>query len=313
MPPEALRTPDSRFRNLPGFPYKPHHTEELPGYEGLRMAYIDEGPRTAPVFLCLHGEPSWSYLYRHMIPVFLKAGGRVVAPDLYGFGRSDKPIRQEDYSYSFHRNALLGLIRKLNLQNITLVCQDWGGVLGLTLPMEEPSRWKRLLVMNTSLPMEPQSSIIAEDLARPEGERRTGFGRWHAISQRTDDMPVGHIVNQGAGKKLTEAEVAAYDAPFPDKRSKAGAIVFPRLVPFSEAQEGYGIGRRALSFWNEWEGESFMAIGAADPVLGTKAMEALRAEINGCPEPMVIEEGGHFVQEWGQEIAEAALARFGGA
>ncbi|MCQ8185373.1 haloalkane dehalogenase [Parvularcula maris] len=312
MPPEALRTPDSRFRNLPDFPYEPRYAEDLEGYEGLRMAFIDEGPRTAPVFLCLHGEPSWSFLYRHMIPVFLKAGGRVVAPDLYGFGRSDKPIRQEDYTYSFHRGSLLALIRKLNLQNITLVCQDWGGVLGLTLPMEEPERWRRLLVMNTSLPLEPGSSIVAEDLARPEDQRKTGFGKWHAISQRTDDMPVGHIVNMGAGQKLTEAEIAAYDAPFPDKRSKAGAIVFPRLVPFSEAQDGYAIGRRAVGFWNEWDGKSFMAIGAADPVLGVQAMEALRAEIKGCPEPMIIEEGGHFVQEWGKEIAEAALERFDG-
>jgi haloalkane dehalogenase len=167
--------------------------------------------------------------------------------------------------------------------------------------------------MNTSLPLEPQSSIIAKDLARPPEERRTGFGRWHAISQGTDDMAVGYILNQGSAEKLTEAEIAAYDAPFPDKRSKAGAIVFPRLVPFSESQEGYVIGRRALSFWNEWEGKSFMAIGAADPVLGLKAMQALRDEINNCPEPMVIEEASHFVQEWGEDIAKAALEHFGGA
>ncbi|NNU15072.1 alpha/beta fold hydrolase [Parvularcula sp. ZS-1/3] len=307
---EALRTPEERFANLPDFPYTPHYLEGEGRAEGLRMAYLDEGPKDAPVFLCLHGEPSWSYLYRKMIPVFLEAGGRVIAPDLYGFGRSDKPVSQGDYSYTFHREALLSLVKRLDLQDITLVCQDWGGVLGLTLPMEEPEHWSRLLVMNTSLPLEPESSIVAEDLARPADERKTGFGVWHAISQKTDDMPVGHIVNTGAGKMLTEAEVAAYDAPFPDKSYKAGAIVFPRLVPFSDSQEGYEIGRRALRFWNDWQGESFMAIGAADPVLGKKAMLRLQGEIKGCPPPLIIEEGGHFVQEWGDQIAKAALESF---
>jgi haloalkane dehalogenase len=307
---DAKRTPDERFGELPDFPYEPSYVDDLPDYEGLRMAYIDEGPKDAPVFLCLHGEPSWSYLYRKMIPLFLEAGGRVIAPDLYGFGRSDKPVRQEDYSYSFHRDALLALIERLDLRNITLVCQDWGGVLGLTLPMEAPERWQRLIVMNTSLPFEPESSVIAEDLARPADERKTGFGRWHAVSQRTDDMPVGAILNMGSGQKLSEAEIAAYDAPYPDKSYKAGAIVFPRLVPFSEDMDGYDIGRRAIAFWEEWEGESFMAIGGADPVLGKKAMMRLHGTINGCPEPLVIEEAGHFVQEWGEEVARKALASF---
>lgn len=307
---DALRTPEECFRNLPNFPYSPNYLDDLPGYEGLRIAFIDEGPKDAPVFLCLHGEPSWSFLYRKMIPVFLEAGGRVIAPDLFGFGRSDKLKRQEDYSYSFHRNALLALLERLNLRKITLVCQDWGGVLGLTLPMEAPQRYERLLVMNTSLPLEPESSVVAEDLQRPADERKTGFGRWHAISQRTDDMPIGGILNMGSGQKLTEAEIAAYDAPFPDKTYKAAAIVFPRLVPFSKEQDGYDIGRKAISFWNEWTGETFMAIGAADPVLGEKAMRRLREEIQNCPEPMVVAEAGHFVQEWGEEIARAALAHW---
>src|SRR5581483_11140566 len=147
---EALRTPDSRFANLPGFDYAPHYVDDLPGYEGLRMHYVDEGPRDAKhVFLCLHGNPSWSYLYRKMIPVFLGAGGRVVAPDFFGFGRSDKPARAPDYSFDFHRGALIALIRRLDLRNLTLVCQDWGGGIGLTLPLEFPDRFARLLVMNT--------------------------------------------------------------------------------------------------------------------------------------------------------------------
>ena len=311
---DAKRTPDERFSDLPDFPYTPHYVDDMPGYEGLRMAFLDEGPKDAPVFLCLHGEPSWSFLYRKMIPVFLEAGARVIAPDLFGFGRSDKPSSQADYTYTFHRSSLLALVERLNLQDITLVCQDWGGILGLSLPMEDPARWSRLLVMNTGLPFEPESSVVAEDLARPADERKTGFGVWHAISQRTDDMDVGRILNMGSGQKLTEAEIAAYDAPFPDKTYKAGAIQFPLLVPFSESQPGYSIGRKAIAFWeNDWNGQSFMAIGAADPVLGPKAMDRLRASIKGCPEPMIIEDGGHFVQEWGDAIAREALKAFGDA
>ena len=311
---DAKRTPEERFSNLPDFPYTPHYVDDMPGYEGLRMAFLDEGPKDAPVFLCLHGEPSWSFLYRKMIPIFLESGARVIAPDLFGFGRSDKPASQSDYTYTFHRDSLLALVERLNLQDITLVCQDWGGILGLSLPMEDPSRWSRLLVMNTGLPFEPESSVVAEDLARPADERKTGFGVWHAISQRTDDMDVGRILNMGSGQKLTEAEIAAYDAPFPDKTYKAGAIQFPLLVPFSESQPGYAIGRKAIEFWEkDWNGKSFMAIGAADPVLGPQAMARLRASIKGCPEPMVIEDGGHFVQEWGDAIAREALKAFGDA
>ncbi|MEM1379317.1 MAG: haloalkane dehalogenase [Pseudomonadota bacterium] len=309
---EALRTPDARFSDLPDYPYTPHFLDDLPGYEGLRMAFIDEGPRDAPVFFCLHGEPSWGFLYRKMIPIFLEAGGRVVVPDLYGFGRSDKPVDRDDYTYTFHRGSLLSLVSSLGLKNITLVCQDWGGILGLSLPMEAPERYKRLIVMNTGLPIEPASSFVAEDLRRPAAERKTGFGQWHAFSQRADDMPVGSVLNQGSAQSLSPEEIAAYDAPFPDKSYKAGALAFPTLVPFSEEQDGYTTGRQALKFWNGWEGESFMAIGGADPVLGEKAMRALHAEINGCPQPLLLPEAGHFIQEWGDVVARAALESFAG-
>ncbi|MEM8951443.1 MAG: alpha/beta fold hydrolase, partial [Pseudomonadota bacterium] len=144
---DALRTPDDRFRDLPGFDFAPHYVDSLPGYEGLRGHYLDEGdPTSDDVFLCLHGEPSWSYLYRKMIPVFAAAGIRVIAPDWLGFGRSDKPVEDAVYSFDFHRDYMLAFIRHLDLRNITLVCQDWGGVLGLTLPMEMPDRFKRLLI-----------------------------------------------------------------------------------------------------------------------------------------------------------------------
>jgi haloalkane dehalogenase len=156
---EALRTPDERFSLLPAFPYEAHYVDNLDGYESLRMAYIDQGDKNSKTtFLCLHGEPSWSYLYRKMIPVFTVAGYRVVAPDLFGFGRSDKPTNETTYTFDFHRNSLIRLIERLDLNNVTLVCQDWGGLLGLTIPMDMQKRFARLLVMNTAIPIgEPLS------------------------------------------------------------------------------------------------------------------------------------------------------------
>ena len=161
---DALRTPEERFSLLPAFRYQPNYVDDLPGFEQLRMAYIDEGDRNSTeVFLCLHGEPAWSYLYRKMIPVFCGAGYRAIAPDLFGFGRSDKPIEELTYTFDFHRNSIIRLIEHLDLKNITLVCQDWGGILGLTIPMDMPERFKRLLVMNTAIPIgEPLSEGFAK-------------------------------------------------------------------------------------------------------------------------------------------------------
>ncbi len=149
---EAIRTPEERFKNLPNFPFNPKYIENLEGYEKLRMHYLEEGPSDAEhVFLCLHGQPTWSYLYRKMIPVFISAGHRVVAPDYFGFGKSDKPVKDEVYTFEFHRNSIIELIKKLNLTNITLVCQDWGGIIGLTLPMDMKERFSRMIIMNTTL------------------------------------------------------------------------------------------------------------------------------------------------------------------
>lgn len=297
---DAIRTPEARFAHLPDFPYAPHYVEDLPGYEGLRMAYIDEGPKDARhVFLCLHGEPSWSFLYRKMAPVFLESGARVVAPDLYGFGRSDKPTRVEDYSFHFHHGSLLRLVERLDLQRITLVCQDWGGLLGLTLPAHDgfKARLERLLVMNTAIAV-----------GQPPSE---GFLMWRAYSNAHPDLPVGQLMKRGA-PILSDAEVAAYDAPFPDIRYKSGAHAFPKLVMTDPGMPGIEEGLAALKFWGEvWSGPTFMAIGAADPVLGVPPMMQLKSQIRGCPEPMIIEEAGHFVQEWGEPIARAALAAWG--
>ena len=297
---KALRTPDERFANLPDFDFPIGYVDDLADYEGLRIAYIDVGPQDAKhTFLCLHGEPSWSFLYRRMIPVFLENGARVVAPDLVGFGRSDKPVKQSDYSFHFHRDYLLALVERLDLKSITLVVQDWGGLLGLTLPVDEKfkTRLERLILMNTGL-----------GVGTSPGE---GFMAWKNYALSTRDLPIGALIARGT-PHLTEQEIAAYDAPYPSPDYKAGAQVFPALVPVSPDMDGVDVSREAAAFWSdEWQGESFMAIGMADPVLGPPAMMKLNAMINGCPPPMEIEGGGHFVQEWGEPIARAALKSFG--
>lgn len=299
---EALRTPDDAFAAVPDFDFPIRYVDDLPGYEGLRGAFVDAGPADADrVFLCLHGEPSWSFLYRRMIPVFLATGARVVAPDLIGFGRSDKPVRESDYSFDFHRDWLLALVERLDLRRVTLVVQDWGGLLGLTLPAEAgfAARLDRLIVMNTALAVGTSPG--------------PGFEAWKSYALATHDLPVGDIVARGT-PHLTAAEKAAYDAPYPDASYKAGARVFPALVPVSPDVPGAAISREAARFWSErWQGASFMAIGDADPVLGPPAMHALARVIRGCPAPMIVAGGGHFVQEWGEPIARAALAHFGDA
>ncbi|MEY3253731.1 MAG: hypothetical protein RL227_2704 [Pseudomonadota bacterium] len=290
---DALRTPDERFAGLPGHAFTPHYRV----WQGLRVHHLDEGPADAPVTaLCLHGNPAWSYLYRHMVPVFTQAGLRVVAPDLVGFGRSDKPADDAWHGFDVHRQMLLDLVEQLDLRNVMLVCQDWGGILGLTLPMAAPERWTRLLVMNTTL---------------ATGELSEGFRQWRSYANTQPDLAVGRLLRRGR-PELSEAEAAAYDAPFPDARYKAALRAFPNLVPDGPQAPGAALAREARSFWCErWQGQSFMAVGARDPVLGPEVMAALRADIRGCPPPLVLPEAGHFVPEWGAPVARAALAHFG--
>jgi haloalkane dehalogenase len=296
---EALRTPEERFAHLPDFAYPPQYVDDLPGYEGLRAAYVDTGPRNAQhTCLCLHGEPSWSFLYRRMIPAFVARGCRVVAPDFYGFGRSDKPVNDSDYSFHFHRNFVLRLVERLDLERITLVVQDWGGLIGLTLPVDSGFRPRlaRLIAMNTGLALGSAPTA--------------GFIAWRAYAASHPDLAVGALIRRGT-PHLTDAEVAAYDAPFPDVRYKAGVRAFPQLVMTDPAMPGVNESRAAVRFWSEeWNGPAFMAIGAADPVLGVEVMRKLHAMIRGCSEPLVIAEGGHFLQEWGREIAVQAMAYF---
>jgi pimeloyl-ACP methyl ester carboxylesterase len=286
-----MRTPEARFAGLPGFPFRPRYLE----WRGMRAHYVDEGSGEKTL-LCLHGQPTWSYLYRRMIPPFVASGARVVAPDFIGFGRSDKPEDEAEYSFDSHRTFLLEFIESKNLGQITLVVQDWGGLLGLTLPMEMPERFERLLVMNTALG--------TGDVPLTEG-----FIAWRAYSSRNPDLACGKLLAR-ACPHLTPAEAAAYDAPFPDARYKAGVRAFPKLVPEHENDPGAAISRKARDWLkNEWQGETLMAIGAKDPVLGLPAMQLLRSWIRNCPEPLVLEDGGHFLQEWGDEVAQWFLSK----
>jgi haloalkane dehalogenase len=296
---DALRTPDARFADVPGFAFAPHYRDDLAEFSGLRLHYLDEGPRGAKeIFLCLHGQPTWSYLYRKLIPFVTAAGHRVVAPDYFGFGRSDKPVDDAVYTFDFHRNSLIALVERLDLRNITLVCQDWGGILGLTLPMDLPERFGKLLVMNTALGTGD----------RPLTE---GFIAWRAWCAANPDMAVGKLMGR-ACPLLTPAEAAAYDAPYPDIRHKAGVRRFPQLVPDGIDAGGAVVSRRARDWWRtQWSGKTCMVIGMTDPVLGPPVMRALAQLIRNCPPPLEIAEAGHFVQEWAPLFMPEALAALG--
>ncbi len=299
MPIDALRTPDERFSLLPGYPYTPTYAEDHEGFEGLRLAVVDEGPRDAQtVFLCLHGEPTWGYLYRRMLPVFTAAGHRVVVPDFFGFGRSDKPLDDAVYTFDFHRDAMLRLVERLDLRGIALVCQDWGGLIGLTLPMDLPGRFTRLLAMNTAI-----------GVGQPISD---GFAAWKNFAARAPEIPVSGLICSDARGATNLMDALAYDAPFPDNRYKAGVRRFPQLVPVEPGMGGVEHGERARKFWsNDWDGDSFMAIGLRDGVLGGPVMHELRRVIRGCPEPLEVPEAGHFVQEYGEPVARRALEHFG--
>jgi haloalkane dehalogenase len=295
---DCLRTDDSRFENLPDFPWQPNYIDDLAGYEGQRIHYLDEGQTedAQPTFLCLHGEPTWCYLYRKMIPEFTASDARVIAPDLLGFGRSDKPAQDSDHNFHFHRNMLLALIERLDLTDITLVVQDWGGLLGLTLPMDMPERFSRLIIMNTVL--------ATGQSAGP------GFAAWRAFVASHPDVKVGQILKRSC-PHLTEAEVAAYDAPWPDETYKAGVREFPQMVMTEPDMEGVATSKRALDFWrNDWAGQAFMAVGLQDPVLTPDTMAWMHSNIKNCAAPMKLPDAGHFVQEWGRDVARAALAHF---
>ncbi len=292
---ETLRTPDERFVGLPGYSFNPNYIDDLAEYEGLRAHYLDEGDKVSnEVFLCLHGEPTWSYLYRKMVPVFTQSGGRVIAPDLLGFGKSDKPVDEETYTFEFHRNYLIALLERLDLENITLVCQDWGGLLGLTLPPSMPERFKRLLIMNTG--------FLTEPVTVP------AFLEWKR------DLVEGDVqldtFMQKYAPTLSHDETMAYAAPFPDARYKAGVRKFPKIVADPNPQ-CIRISTESIPFWqSQWQGETYMAIGMRDKMLGPGVMNFMSKLIRGCPPPLEVAEAGHFVQEFGELVAKHALQAF---
>ena len=292
----ALRTPDERFSGLPDYPFVPHYTTVG---DGLRMHHVDEGPADADVVLMLHGEPSWSYLYRHMVPVFADAGLRAVAPDLVGFGRSDKPSRIDDYSYQRHVDWLQEWVEAQDLRRITLVCQDWGSLLGLRLAVENDDRFDRIVVANGFL---------------PTGDRDPGaaFKVWRAFATRSPVLPVGRIVATGTRRRLTRAERAAYDAPFPSARYKAGARAFPGLVPTSPDDPAAPANRAAWERLGAWEKPFLTLFGKHDPILG-RADKPLQDHVPGArDQPHARLSGSHFVQEdVGVEIAERTIEWMG--
>lgn len=291
---DIFRTPDERFQNLPGYDFAPHYLE----LEGLRIHYIDQGPSNAEPILLLHGEPSWCYLYRSMIPLLAVAGYRAIAPDLVGFGRSDKPARREDYTYQRHVDWMQRLIETLNLRHITLVCQDWGGLIGLRLAAESEGRFARIVAANTFLP--------TGDI--PPGK---AFLRWQRASQEMPVFQAGTIVQRGCASELSPEVVSAYDAPFPDERYLAGARQFPLLVPTSPDDPASEANRHAWEVLRRWEKPFLTAFSDSDPI--TRGADLfLQAAIPGASgQPhTTIQQAGHFLQEDKGAVLAQVLLNF---
>jgi len=293
---KALRTPDDRFVGLPDYPFAPHY---LDVGDDLRMHYVDEGPRDGRVVLMMHGEPSWSYLYRKMIPVFAKAGFRAIAPDLIGFGKSDKPTRTDDYSYARHVGWMKQFLSSVDLSNITLVAQDWGSLIGLRLAMENQDRFARIVIANGFLP-------TAERAVPP------AFRAWRAFARFSPVFPIGRIIASGCVSKPDARVRAAYDAPFPSSAYKAGARIFPALVPTSPSDPAVPANREAWKQLGEWKKPFLTLFGKNDPILG-RADTPLQNHVPGAKgEPHERFWGGHFVQEdRGDYLANAITAWLG--
>ncbi len=286
-----LRTPAERFENLPGYPFEAHYTEVT---DGLRMHYVDEGK--GAIVLLLHGEPSWSYLYRKMIPIFVDAGYRVIAPDLIGFGKSDKPADRNDYTYAKHLEWLGTFLTQHDFKGMTLFCQDWGGLLGLRFLVEMKDRFERAIVANTILP----TGDIPPNKA---------FMKWKEFSQTVPEFPVGNIIDKATVNDLDAAVKAAYDAPFPDESYKEGARIFPALVPHSPDDPQSENNRRALQQLSQFEKPMLTLFSDSDPIMNglEKFFQGVVPGAKGQPHE-IIEAGGHFLQEdKGEEIAEKCV------
>ena len=289
---DALRTPDERFANLPDYPFAPNYTT----VDGLRMHYVDEGEADAPIVLLLHGEPSWSYLYRHMIPPIVSAGLRAIAPDLVGFGRSDKLAKKSDYSYASHVAWMHAFLGNLDLRDITLVCQDWGSLIGLRAAAEDPDRFAAIVLANGGLPTGDQ-------------EMPKAFRYWRAFASLSPWFPIGRIVDSGTAMSLSADVIAAYDAPFPTSAFKAGARAFPRLVPITPDDPAAEANRAAWRALEAWDKPFLTAFSNRDPI--TRGGEKMfQRKVPGCRNQAhtTIRGGGHFLQEEkGPELAQVVV------
>ncbi|MBI2335747.1 MAG: haloalkane dehalogenase [Deltaproteobacteria bacterium] len=316
---KILRTPDRCFENLPGYPFTPHYLE----CDGLRIHYVEEGPCNAAPILLMHGEPTWSYLYRSMIPILAKAGLRVIAPDLVGFGRSDKFAQEQDYSYAHQVAVFTEFVRKLDLFNITLFCQDWGGLIGLRVVANEPNRFARIIVANTSLPdantiMARINPVLLRMMVRLQGKVSLDeigkhatryslrpFIRWVAYSKTSEDFPVGDIIQKGTVRTLPSKVLAAYEAPFPDESYKVGIRRMPSLVP-TQLKENRKVWKEIFSHWNKPFLTAF-----SDSDLITRGIEKIfQSRIPGARNQnhVTIQQAGHFLQEdKGELLAQVIL------
>ena len=291
---KSLRTPDDRFADLDGYSFAPNYVDiddqdAVDGESGtLRVHYLDEGPADGPVVLCMHGEPSWSYLYRKMIPLLVNAGLRVIAPDLVGFGKSDKPSEKSDYTYARHVAWMQeAIIDHLDLTDATFFGQDWGGLVGLRLVAENPDRFARVVIGNTGLPT-------------GEGSPSEAFLQWQKFSQESPVFPIGQILNGATLTELSAAEIAAYDAPFPDETYKEGARIFPSLVPTSVDDPAVPANKAAWEVFKTWDKPFICCFSDADPVTagGDKPFRKLVPGAQGQPH-VTVENAHHFFQEDG--------------
>jgi haloalkane dehalogenase len=301
---EALRTPDERFASLPDFPFEPHYVEVASGDgDRLRVHYLDEGPRDGAIVLMMHGEPSWCFLYRKLFPTLVAAGLRCIAPDLVGFGRSDKPTDRAEYTYARHVEWMrAALFDALDLHDVTLVGQDWGGLIGLRLVGEHPDRFARVVAANTFLPTGDT----------PPGE---AFLNWQRFSQTVEDFDVGFIVSTGCATKLADPVLAAYNAPFPDDRYKAGARQFPMLVPTAPDDPAAAANRKAGETLRAWDKPFLTAFSDQDPIM-KGGDHVFQREVPGCdgqPHTTIVG-GSHFLQEdEGEQLARVVTTWLTGA
>ena len=289
---DLLRTPDERFENLIDFPYEPHYKD----IDDIRIHYIDEGPKDAEVVLLMHGEPSWSFLYRHMIPILVKAGFRIVAPDLVGFGRSDKPTKQEDHTYAKHVKWMTRLVEQLDLKRMTLFCQDWGSLIGLRIALENQDRFSRIVLSNGGLPTGEQGMTDA-------------FLNWRKFSRESPRFDIGFLIQGATTTKMTEEVIKGYDAPFPDDTYKAGARILPSLVPISVDDPEHEANKKAFEQFGKWEKPFLTAFSDKDPV--TRGGDGpLQQYVPGAKgqKHTTIKDAGHFVQEdKGPELADLMI------